>query len=173
MRVTSISLVLAATIAAAAVVGVTLPSQDPFYVQPANISQYAPGGVIRMRQVSPNLSGLIAGKQSKASLKALYQILYRTTDNLNNAVAAVTSVLVPENADSNKLLAYQTAYDTASPDSVPSYAFQSGTNVTEVADIIFVSSTRFCVVRETPSADKDSTDHRRIGSGCICRIARL
>ncbi|KAH0278566.1 secretory lipase, partial [Aureobasidium melanogenum] len=136
MRVTSISLVLAATIAA--VVGVTLPSQDPFYVQPANISQYAPGGVIRMRQVSPNLSGLIAGKQSKASLKALYQILYRTTDNLNNAVAAVTSVLVPENADSNKLLAYQTAYDTASPDSVPSYAFQSGTNVTEVADIIFI-----------------------------------
>ncbi|KAH0333535.1 secretory lipase, partial [Aureobasidium melanogenum] len=136
MRVTSISLVLAATIAA--VVGVTLPSQDPFYTQPANISQYAPGAVIRMRQVSSNLSGLVPGGQSLASLKALYQILYRTTDNLNNAVAAVTSVLVPENADPNKLLAYQTAYDTTDPDSVPSYAFQSGTNVTEVPDIIFI-----------------------------------
>ncbi|KAH0018381.1 secretory lipase, partial [Aureobasidium melanogenum] len=144
MRVTSISLVLAATIAAVA--SVTLPSQDPFYVQPVNISQYAPGGVIRMRQVSPNISGLIPGGQSLGSLKALYQILYRTTDNLNNAVAAVTSVLVPENADPNKLLAYQTAYDTANPDSVPSYAFQSGTNVTEFSDILFASSTSVCVI---------------------------
>ncbi|KAG9963830.1 secretory lipase, partial [Aureobasidium melanogenum] len=136
MHVTSISLVLAATIAAVA--SVTLPSQDPFYVQPSNISQYAPGGVIRMRQVSPNISGLTVGGQSLGSLKALYQILYRTTDNLNNAVAAATSVLVPENADPNKLLAYQTAYDTADPNSVPSYAFQSGANVTETSDIIFI-----------------------------------
>ncbi|KAG9858088.1 secretory lipase, partial [Aureobasidium melanogenum] len=136
MRVTSISLVLAATIVAVA--SVTLPSQDPFYVQPANISEYAPGGVIRMRQVSANISGLIAGRQSLGSLKALYQILYRTTDNLNDAVAAVTSVLVPENANPNKLLAYQTAYDTANPDSVPSYAFQSGANVTETSDIVFI-----------------------------------
>ncbi|KAG9602758.1 secretory lipase, partial [Aureobasidium melanogenum] len=136
MHVTSISLVLAATIAAVA--SVTLPSQDPFYVQPSNISQYSPGGVIRMRQVSPNISGFTVGGQSLGSLKALYQILYRTTDNLNNAVAAVTSVLVPENADPNKLLAYQTAYDTADPNSVPSYAFQSGANVTETSDIVFI-----------------------------------
>ncbi|KAG9601040.1 secretory lipase, partial [Aureobasidium melanogenum] len=136
MRVTSTSLVLAAAVGAVA--GITLPSQDPFYVQPANISQYAPGGVIRTRQVSPNLSGIISGTSSLVSLKALYQVMYRTTDNLDNAVAAVTSVFVPQNGNPAKLLAYQTAYDTTNPDSVPSYGFQSGANVTEVADIAFI-----------------------------------
>lgn len=138
MHSTSISAVLSLALSGAA--AVLLPSQDAFYTEPTNISSYAPGEVIRTRQVPPNLSGLIPGGQSLITLQALYQVLYRTTDALHNPVAAMTSILLPQDADPGRLRAYQTAYDTADPDSVPSYAFQSDMNVTEIADISFVSS---------------------------------
>ena len=86
-----------------------LPSQDPFYTQPANISLYQPGDVIAFRKVSSNLSGLLSVPGDSVPVQANYQLLYRTTDAVGNAVPAVTSIFVPKNAQPGKLLAYQTA----------------------------------------------------------------
>ena len=129
---TRLLLLLASTVTA-----VLLPSQDAFYTQPANISSYAPGDVINSRSIPTNLNGLLSGGPSP-SIKAAYQYLYRTNDSLGNAIAAVTTLLVPYGADPSKLLAYQTAYDSANNDCSPSYAFQAGANTSATSDIIFV-----------------------------------
>jgi hypothetical protein len=93
-----------------------------------------------MRNVAPNLSGLIP-MVTNISIQAFYQVLYRTTGTMGQPVAAMTSIFVPENADPNKLLAYQAFYNTANVDAVPSYAFRSGEDVTESVNIVFVRLT--------------------------------
>lgn len=124
---------------ASAAAAVLLPSQDPFYTQPANIDNYKPGAVINSRKVPTNLNNILDSSTTSEKVKAAYQYLYRTTDSLGNAVAAVTTMLVPFNADSSKLLAYQQAYDSSNNNCSPSYALQSGANTTASADIIMVS----------------------------------
>lgn len=62
-------------------VSVTLPSEDPFYQQPADIASYKPGQVIRIRQVPANLNGFFPGGPPIA-VEAAYQYLYATTNAL-------------------------------------------------------------------------------------------
>ncbi|KAK4495560.1 hypothetical protein PRZ48_001225 [Zasmidium cellare] len=100
---------------AACAKAVLLPSQDPFYAQPSNISSYAPGAIIDARSMPTNINSLFPNEPN-ITVEEAYQYLYRTTDSLGNAVAAVTTLLVPYNADSSKLLSYQTAYITAALD---------------------------------------------------------
>lgn len=115
-----------------------LPSEDPFYTQPANISAYAPGQVIATRDVPPTLGGYTG--LTREPLQRFLQVLYRTTDSLHNPVAAVTSILIPHNADPTKLLAYQTAYDSANNNCSPSYGLQTGANTTALADIAMITA---------------------------------
>lgn len=115
-----------------------VPTNDPFYSQPQNISAYLPGQIIASRSISTNLNGILGLSVTEISIKAAYQHLYRTTDSLYNPVAAVTTVLVPHNANPSKLLSYQTAYDSANINCGPSYSFQAGANNTNVVDIIMV-----------------------------------
>lgn len=119
---------------------VLLPSDDPFYAQPANISSYQPGEIIAWRTVDANLNGLLGESITEISLNATYQYLYRTVDSFQNPVAAVTTVMVPFNADPSKLLSYQTAYDSANNDCSPSYLLQAGADNVAVVDIIMVCS---------------------------------
>ncbi|KAH7061491.1 secretory lipase-domain-containing protein [Macrophomina phaseolina] len=116
------------------------PSQDPFYQQPENISNYAPGAVIRSRQVSNRLQPFLP-LPVDVSVKEVHQYLYRTTDSLGDAVAAATTILVPYDADPNKLLSYQTAYDSANPDCSPSYTLRFGTAEGGLAGIVGPNST--------------------------------
>lgn len=97
------------------------PSQDSFYNVPTNISDYAPGAIIAHRDVPQPISVLTL---LPISLKYSQQILYRTTDNLDEATATVLTVLVPHNADPNKVLSYQFAEDAACIDCAPSYVLQ-------------------------------------------------
>lgn len=60
------------------------------------------------------------------NLNASHQVLYRTTDTFGNATATVTTLLVPYNADTTKLLSYQVAEDAACVNCAPSYALQAG-----------------------------------------------
>lgn len=119
---------------------VLLPQDDPFYAQPANISDYQPGEVIASRAVETDLNGILGDSVTPISLNASYQFLYRTIDSLQNPIAAVTTVLVPHNADPSKLLSYQTAYDSANVNCGASYSFQAGANNVAVVDIIMVRS---------------------------------
>ncbi|KAG6001219.1 hypothetical protein E4U21_004598, partial [Claviceps maximensis] len=99
-----------------------LPSQDEFYLVPADIQQAAPGSILRHR-TTPNPIG-IAGAALQLQLEASHQILYRTTDSLGEATATVLTVLIPRGADLSRVLSYQVAEDAASINCAPSYAFQ-------------------------------------------------
>ncbi|KAJ5986171.1 hypothetical protein N7451_010536 [Penicillium sp. IBT 35674x] len=100
------------------------PSEDPFYDQPNNISTYAAGEVIRSRSVDPQLESLLS-LPVDISVKAVSQFLFRTTDNLGDAAAAVVTLIEPHNSDPTKLLGYQTFYDSANVDCSPSYTLQA------------------------------------------------
>jgi hypothetical protein len=54
--------------------------------------------------------------------------MYRTTDSLGNPEAAVTTVIVPYNPDTTKLLSYQIAEDGSWLNCAPSYGLQEGSN---------------------------------------------
>ncbi|KAE8381657.1 secretory lipase-domain-containing protein [Aspergillus bertholletiae] len=99
------------------------PSADPFYKPPSGYENTAPGTILRHRSV-PNPIALIG--PIKLRITAAYQILYRSTDNWDNATTAVTTVLIPENANTSRLLSYQMPEDSASVDCAPSYILQTG-----------------------------------------------
>lgn len=125
---------------------VALPSTDPFYTPPNNLTSYGPGDVIRSRNIPPNLNGILGTTLTPLYVKTAYQYLYRTTNDAGDAAAAVATLLVPNKADPSKLLAYQTAYDSANNDCSPSYALQAGANTTATSDIAFVRNpTTLCI----------------------------
>lgn len=64
------------------------PGEDPFYRPPPGLRAYPPGAVLRAREVK--LQGAM-----QPELKAAYQLLYRTTNPAGQAVATVTTVMIP------------------------------------------------------------------------------
>ncbi len=132
---------------AALAASITPPSQDPWYDQPSNISDYAAGEMIRSRSVPPQLESFLS-LPVNVSVKAVYQYLFRTTDGLGDAVASAVTLIEPYNSNPSKLVGYQAFYDSANVDCSPSYTLRadnenlgsltSGLNVSE--DIPFVSS---------------------------------
>lgn len=122
------------------------PSQDPWYTQPANISAYAPGELIRARQVAPELETYVPLGTSM-DVEMMHQYLYRTTDSVGAPVAAAATLIVPRDADPTKLLAYETFYDANNPDCSPSYTLRHGSatagggllpHMTQPMDLAFV-----------------------------------
>lgn len=103
------------------------PSSDPFYTPPAGFENSAPGTILRSRNVPSPLAFLSI---APINIKGAYQLLYRTTDSLGNPEATVTTVIVPYNADSKKLLSYQFAEDGGWINCAPSYVLQQGSNIT-------------------------------------------
>ncbi|KAE8383849.1 secretory lipase-domain-containing protein [Aspergillus bertholletiae] len=99
----------------------TLPVDDPFYIPPEGFETFAPGTILRHR-TPPN--PIAALGFAKVNIPAAHQILYRTSDSAGNAIATVSTILIPNNADFSKLLSYQVAQDAADPNCSPSYALQ-------------------------------------------------
>ncbi|KAH8422342.1 uncharacterized protein LDX57_000099 [Aspergillus melleus] len=97
------------------------PSEDPFYQPPNGYEDQPPGTVLASREVPYPNAGLL---NRPVKLSSSYQLLYRSTDSFQNATATMTTVLVPENADSTKLLSYQLPEDSPYVDCAPSYALQ-------------------------------------------------
>ncbi|KAJ3493172.1 hypothetical protein NLG97_g4902 [Lecanicillium saksenae] len=115
------------------------PSDDPFYTPPSGFERAAPGAILRSRAV-PNPLAIL--NLLPVKLHGAYQLLYRTTDTRGNPQATVTTVMVPENADTAKLLSYQIAEDAPWINCAPSYALQGFNNplngVTGNAEIILM-----------------------------------
>jgi len=84
------------------------PSQDPFYVPPSGFETQAPGTVLRSRQVQTAFYSTfpMLGVTS-------YQVLYRTTGANGEANSTVATIFKPLAAQSNVLVGYATAYDSA------------------------------------------------------------
>jgi pimeloyl-ACP methyl ester carboxylesterase len=118
-------LLLAAGPAVAAPVrrSVPWPQSDPFYTPPSGYESSAPGTILRTRLIPSPLAGIFSQTENVANA---WQILYRTTDALGNAIATVTTLIEPHNATSTKVLSYQIAEDSAAEQCAPSYTLQSG-----------------------------------------------
>lgn len=103
---------------------VLAPTEDPFYTPPSNYETQKPGAILRSRSVETlGIEGVIP-----IQVKAAYQLLFRSTDSLGNPSAAVTTIIVPINANSSRLLSYQTAEDAAWANCAPSYTLQVGSD---------------------------------------------
>ncbi|THY24578.1 secretory lipase-like protein 1 precursor [Aureobasidium pullulans] len=97
-----------------------LPQDDPFHVAPSGYETSAPGTILRSRTLNDfSFSGIIPLK-----VQAAYQLLFRTTDSIGNPQAAISTIMVPENANMSRLLSYQTAEDSAWDGCAPSYTLR-------------------------------------------------
>lgn len=116
----AIALVVASGASAA-----TPPPEDPFYTAPPGLSSYAPGTVLRSRKVTVQLGPApLTGIEFTA-----YQLLYRSNDATGDAMANVTTVLVPDGtppAGGRTLVSLQDAEDSLDPNCAPSYQLQVG-----------------------------------------------
>ncbi|MBJ8347979.1 lipase family protein [Antrihabitans sp. YC2-6] len=100
-----------------------LPGDDPFYVAPKGFAAAPAGAILRSREIELALLGLVPQKISA------WQLLYRTCDLNGVPEAAVTTVLLPSDADPSEprpIVAYQCAIDAISARCFPSYSFQRG-----------------------------------------------
>jgi hypothetical protein len=98
------------------------PVDDAFfrYTGAAPLESYPPGSVLGVRTLPYHLLNVAT------PLDAM-QILYRSTDAQGRPSANVTSVLRPPNAQPDKVISYQSAYDSLNPDDGPSRAIAGNT----------------------------------------------
>ncbi|WP_128644740.1 lipase family protein [Rhodococcus sp. BS-15] len=102
---------------------IAIPSVDPFYRAPAGFERAKPGTVLRSREVTLALFGVIRQKVSA------WQLLYRTTSLDGAARVAVTTVVLPVGGRARPqraLLSYQCAIDAVSDRCFPSYVLRAG-----------------------------------------------
>jgi hypothetical protein len=104
------------------------PSRDAFYRTPENISDYSPGDVIKSRKLRYVLA--------IPNLDSQYQILYRTTDTYGNAVAAVTTMLVPHHPQLDRIVSYQYVINSASLNCSPSYELALGSYTVTMHNLV-------------------------------------
>jgi Secretory lipase len=115
-------LIMGAAMPAAQASGPTAPSSDPFYTYTGStpLADIAPGTVLAKRSVSLELSGLTVPVSTE-------QVLYRTTGELGQATATVTTIIHPLiPLEGRDILAYQPAYDALGSECDPSYELQGG-----------------------------------------------
>lgn len=106
----------------AAHAGVPTPANDPFYqyTGATPLSELAPGKILKTRVRSYRIAGI------PTPLTAV-QLAYRTTNQSGEAVVNVTSVIKPPfKIGPARVLSYQSAYDSLSPNDQPSYAVAGG-----------------------------------------------
>ncbi|MBF6464830.1 lipase [Nocardia beijingensis] len=100
-----------------------LPSTDPFHRPPKGFAAKAPGTILRSRKIEVALFGIVPQQVSA------WQLLYRSCDLHGAAEAAITTVLLPVDAEPDEdrpLLAFQTAMDAVTEKCSPSYALRHG-----------------------------------------------
>ncbi|NNH71759.1 lipase [Nocardia uniformis] len=100
-----------------------LPGDDPFHRSPGDIEHLEPGTILRSREVRLGFFGAVP------QCISAWQLLYRTRDLDGTPEAAVTTVLLPWDADPSiprPLLSFQCAIDAVAPKCFPSYALRHG-----------------------------------------------
>ena len=98
------------------------PGQDPFYRYDGRkpLEDIEPGTVLKTRTLPYH----VVGGPSKVTA---VQLLYRSTGQIGQPTVNVTSILKPNTpAETPKLLAYQSFYDSLNPNDEPSYAVSGG-----------------------------------------------
>ncbi|MFZ2530607.1 MAG: lipase family protein [Rhodococcus sp. (in: high G+C Gram-positive bacteria)] len=91
-----------------------LPAADPFYTFDGPLGEFAPGAVLRSRQVPYGFHNLPTPITST-------QVSYRTTDQQGRPTATVATILRPLTPGPAKLMSYHMAYDALGSECDPSY----------------------------------------------------
>jgi len=99
---------------------------DPFFQYSGGtpLADIAPGTVLKSRTISVYIAGI------KTTLKAT-QLVYRSTDAQLRPTANVTTIFAPDCsktscANKNKVISYQSFYDSLNPEDGPSRAYAGG-----------------------------------------------
>lgn len=108
----------------------TSPADDPFYQYTGStpLANIAPGTVLNTRTIDYKILGISIG------LKAT-QLLYRSTDAQLRPAVNVTTVVKPKCVicpNKNKVISYQSFYDSLNPADQPSWALSGGKSFTDL-----------------------------------------
>lgn len=115
----------AATMLPSVASAATSPADDPFYqyTGATPLANIAPGTVLNTRVVNYQILGISLGFKAT-------QLLYRSTDAQMRPAVNVTTVIKPNCSlfcpNKNKVLSYQSFYDSLNPADQPSWAIAGG-----------------------------------------------
>lgn len=132
MAIAVTTALLAGAYSAAPAAAVPLPQQDSFYQPTAGFEAEEPGTILRSREVNLAVVTVLPLR-----VRA-WQLMYRTTDLFEQPSVAVTTVILPFNADPNRsrpLVSLQFYYDSANPDCSPSFVLQQGAGLPGIEGI--------------------------------------
>ncbi|WP_373365091.1 lipase family protein [Nocardia cyriacigeorgica] len=99
------------------------PAEDPWYDDPPNPASYAPGAIVRSREVQTRLLGIPFPVYTK-------QLLFRSSDVHDNPIVTATTVIVPGipwHGSPRPVVSFQEAIDSTNSACNPSYTLQTGT----------------------------------------------
>ncbi|KAA8887061.1 triacylglycerol lipase [Nocardia colli] len=102
---------------------IPVPAEDPWYADPPELETYAPGQIVRSREVQTRLLGIPFPVYTK-------QLLYRTNDVHDNPIVTATTVVVPGIpwlGSPRPVISFQEAIDSTNSACNPSYTMQTGT----------------------------------------------
>ncbi|APA97863.1 Triacylglycerol lipase [Nocardia seriolae] len=102
---------------------IPVPDQDPWYDDPADLESYAPGQIVRSREVQTRLLGLPIPVYTK-------QLLFRSNDVHDNPIVTATTVIVPGipwQGSARPVVSFQEAIDSTDSSCNPSHTLQVGT----------------------------------------------
>ncbi|KAL8276080.1 hypothetical protein RQP46_011523 [Phenoliferia psychrophenolica] len=107
------------------------PDLDPFYKPPAGWESKAPGDILATRRVTGAYIDVVPLPL------VFWQLLYRTTDAMDNPLTTVTTIVVPPGAHPGKLVAFGNPEDSTGLQCSPSYEIQFGANPLNL-DLTFI-----------------------------------
>ena len=122
LRLLALLVFACAALSAPVALAAVPPQQDPFYSYQGTtpLADIPPGTVLKTRVLSYHVVGI------SLPITAV-QLLYRSTGELGQPTVNVTSVLKPLlSLGPPKVVAYQSFYDSLSPNDEPSYAISGG-----------------------------------------------
>lgn len=106
-------------------ISIPVPADDPFFTPPKGWENASNGDVLRTRKVDIALLEV-----DQMNYKEAHQILYRTTGvNESTPSTTVTTVVVPYNAQPNKLVNFLTFVDADGSQCAPSYTMRKGGHI--------------------------------------------
>lgn len=99
----------------------SLPDNDSFYLPPKDFESAAPGAILRQRRVDAAILSVLPRQDIET-----HQLLYRTVAINGSAIATVVTIFRPRNAQTDRFISFQTAYDSSALKCRPSFAYQLG-----------------------------------------------